>query len=87
MLVGYNKDEQEIGMMPIEFMISASDESYIWGPNFGAEIGGSRLKQMFRIQIFGTLQTFSRSNGITTCSAEQRFKNPSIYYIIEGFIF
>jgi len=38
MLVGYNKDEQEIGMMPIEFMISASDESYIWGPNFGAKI-------------------------------------------------
>jgi len=38
MLVGYNKDKEEIGMMPIEFMISASDESYIWGPNFGAEI-------------------------------------------------
>jgi len=38
MLVGYNKDEEEIGIMPIDFVIPASAESYTWGPNFGAEI-------------------------------------------------
>jgi len=38
MLVGYNKNEEEIGMMPIEYMIQASSGSYTWGPNFGAEI-------------------------------------------------
>ncbi len=38
MLVGYNKDEEEIGMMGIDFMIPSGDESYTWGPDFGAEI-------------------------------------------------
>ena len=38
MLVGYDKNKEEIGMMRIEFMISASDKSYIWGPDFGDEI-------------------------------------------------
>jgi len=41
MLVGYNKDKEEIGMMPIEFMLQASSGSYAWGPNFGAEIFAS----------------------------------------------
>lgn len=38
MLVGYNVDEEEIGMMPIDFNIQASSGSYIWGPNFGESI-------------------------------------------------
>lgn len=38
MLVGYNEDEEETGMMPIDFMIQASSGSCTWGPNFGAEI-------------------------------------------------
>jgi len=38
MLVGYSEGEEEIGMMPIDYMIQASSESYTWGPNFGAEI-------------------------------------------------
>jgi hypothetical protein len=38
MLVGYNVDEEEIGMMPIDSMIQASSGSYTWGPNFGESI-------------------------------------------------
>jgi hypothetical protein len=38
MLVGYNKNEEEIGMMPIDSMIQASSGSYTRGPNFGADI-------------------------------------------------
>ena len=38
MLVGYNVDEEEIGMMPIDFNIQASSGSYTWGPNFGESI-------------------------------------------------
>ena len=38
MLVGYNKDEEEIGMMMIDSMIPSGDESYTWGPDFGALI-------------------------------------------------
>ena len=38
MLVGYNKNEEEIGMMPIDYMIQASSGSCTWEPNFGADI-------------------------------------------------
>jgi len=38
MLVGYNVDEEEIGMMPIDFNIQASSGSYTWGLNFGESI-------------------------------------------------
>jgi len=37
-LVGYNKDKEEIGTMPIAFMVSAINQSYTWGPDFCTEI-------------------------------------------------
>jgi hypothetical protein len=38
MLVGYDIEGKELGMMPIDHAIQASNESYLWGPNFGASI-------------------------------------------------
>ena len=56
MLVGYNVDEEEIGMMPIDFNIQASNRSYTWGPNFGESIflnfgSGENWPWWFKIEV------------------------------------
>lgn len=56
MLVGYNVDEEEIGMMPIDFNIQASNGSYTWGPNFGESIflnfgSGENWPWWFKIEV------------------------------------
>ena len=40
-LIGYTEDEIELGTMPIASNVLGADESYIWGPNFGADIWAS----------------------------------------------
>ena len=37
-LMGYTEDKDELGTMLIDSNILGADESYIWGPNFGASI-------------------------------------------------
>jgi len=51
MLVGYDENEEEIGMMGIKYMIPASNESYAWGPNFGAEIFANFEDWPYRFKI------------------------------------
>lgn len=75
MLVGYNEGEEEIGMMPIDFMIQASSGSYTWGPNFGAEIFANFTEWpwWFKIEAdvpdtdIWMLRAFFRFNGTTIC--------------------
>ena len=37
-LIGLTEDEIELGTIPIASNVLGSDGSYIWGPNFGADI-------------------------------------------------
>ena len=37
-LIGYTEDEVELGTMSISSNVLGADESYLWGPNFGADI-------------------------------------------------
>lgn len=37
-LIGYTEDEIELGTMSIASNVLGADGSYIWGPNFGADI-------------------------------------------------
>ena len=53
-IIGYTQSEEEIGATLINPSVLATDESYIWGPNFGADIW-SRFQEnwpwWFKIQI------------------------------------
>ena len=54
--MGYTEDEEELGTMLIDSNILGADESYIWGPNFGASIfesfgSGDSWPWWFRIKI------------------------------------
>lgn len=40
-LIGYTEDEIELGTMFIASNVLGADGSYIWGPNFGADIWNS----------------------------------------------
>ena len=37
-IIGYSQSEEEIGATLINPCVLATDESYTWGPNFGADI-------------------------------------------------
>ena len=37
-IIGYSQSEEEIGATLIDSSVLATDESYTWGPNFGADI-------------------------------------------------
>jgi len=37
-IIGYSQSEEEIGATLINPSVLATDESYTWGPNFGADI-------------------------------------------------
>ena len=53
-IIGYTQSEEEIGATLINPSVLATDESYIWGPNFGADIW-ARFQEnwpwWFKIQI------------------------------------
>lgn len=53
-IIGYSQSEEEIGATLINSSVLATDEFYIWGPNFGADIW-SRFQEnwpwWFKIQI------------------------------------
>jgi len=55
-IIGYTQSEEEIGATLIDPCVLATDESYIWGPNFGASIfenfgSGDNWPWWFKIQI------------------------------------
>ena len=55
-LICYTQNEEEMGEISIDVNVPATDESYIWGPNFGAEIfqnfgSGENWPSGFRIKI------------------------------------
>ena len=55
-LIGYTQDEQEMGTMLISSNVFGADGSYVWGPNFGADIfqnfgSGDNWPWWFKIKI------------------------------------